>query len=92
MHSTVLALHVLGVTVLAANFVPRHARQKEEGELWVANAVAYMLEIKLYSPTEKDQAIDLAENLLYRNRNEGGEIMDWDVQAVIDEELTYWGD
>ena len=80
------------LAVNSGKFVPRHSRQAEEGEVWVANAVAYMFEIGLFDSLERIEAIQLAEALLYNNKDEGGEIMDWNVKAVIDEELTYWGD
>ena len=69
----------------------RADRQAREGKVWVEEAVTYMLAIGLYAQEEIAEAVDLAENLLYHYKDEGGEI-DNSAKDAVDEELTYWGD
>lgn len=66
----------------------RQAREKVE---WITQAVEYMLEIRLYSPEERNYASHLADSLWYHSRDEGGEMI-YNPQEAVDEELTYWGD
>lgn len=71
--------------------VTRSERQAAEAREWIADAVQYMIMIGLYAQEEIYEAVDLAENLHYHNRDEGGEMMS-SAKEAIDEELTYWGD
>lgn len=69
----------------------RHERQAREQKAWIEEAVSYMMQIGLYAQEEVEQAVDLAENLHYHYKDEGGEI-DISAKDAVDEELTYWGD
>ncbi|WYN05136.1 hypothetical protein ISREJYDI_CDS0176 [Pseudomonas phage UNO-G1W1] len=69
----------------------RADRQAREAKLWIEEAVTYMLAIGLYAQEEISEAVDLAENLHYHYKDEGGEI-DISAKDAVDEELTYWGD
>lgn len=71
--------------------VTRSERQAAEAREWIADAVGYMIMIGLYAQEEISDATDLAENLHYHSRDEGGEIM-YSAKEAIDEELTYWGE
>ncbi|UAV89609.1 hypothetical protein [Pseudomonas phage COT4] len=71
--------------------VTRSERQAAEAREWIADAVGYMIMIGLYEQKEIYDAVDLAENLHYHSRDEGGEIM-YSAKEAVDEELTYWGD
>lgn len=72
-------------------FESRSDSQARERKAWIADAVAHMIMIGLYAQEEVYEAVDLAENLHYSNRNEGGEMM-CSAKEAVDEELTYWGD
>lgn len=69
----------------------RHERQAIERSVWIMEAAAYMVDSGLYAVEEWEQAVELASNLHYHNRDEGGEMMASPKEAV-DEEITYWGD
>lgn len=69
----------------------RADRQARERKAWIEEAVTYMIAIGLYAQEEIEQAVDLAENLHYHLKDEGGEI-DCTPKDAVDEELTYWGD
>lgn len=72
-------------------FESRSDRQAREAKAWVEEAVTYMLAIGLYAQEEISEAVDLAENLHWWARDEGGEMM-YSAKEAVDEELTYWGD
>lgn len=69
----------------------RRERQERERTLWIEEAVSYMIATGLYAQEEIEQAVDLAENLHYHGKDEGGE-MHYSAKEAVDEELTYWGD
>jgi hypothetical protein len=69
----------------------RNERQAVEAREWIADAVQYMIMIGLFAQEEIYDAVDLAENLHYHFRDEGGEMM-YSAKEAVDEELTYWGD
>ncbi|UAW53462.1 hypothetical protein QGX15_gp014 [Pseudomonas phage psageK4e] len=77
--------------VKAVTFVTRSDRQAAERKEWIADAVAHMISIGLYAQEEVDQAYELADNLHYHSKDEGGEMM-YSAKEAVDEELTYWGD
>lgn len=69
----------------------RSERQARERRSWIAGAMAYMFEMRLFSASQYNQCQDFAETLWFANRNEGGEMMNTPQEAV-DEEISYWGD
>jgi hypothetical protein len=71
--------------------VTRSERHATEAREWIADAVQYMIMIGLFAQEEIYEATDLAENLHFHARDEGGEMM-YDAKEAVDEELTYWGD
>lgn len=72
-------------------FESRSDRQNRERVVWVAEAVAYLIALGVYAPDELEGANDLADNLWWYARDEGGEMM-YSAKEAVDEELTYWGD
>lgn len=77
--------------VKAVAFETRSDRQARIRKAWIADAVAYMISIGLYAQEEHEQAYELADNLHWHYKDEGGEIYDTP-QDAVDEELTYWGE
>ena len=71
-------------------FETRTQRRARERKVWIEQAVAYMIEIDIYAQEEVEQATNLAENLHFHCKDEGGEMM-CSPKDAVDEELRYWG-
>lgn len=75
------------------NYIPRSTRQNIEGEMWIEDAVDYLLEMGVFSFSEIVQAREVTKKLLYFNKDEGGELMEasareyvrWYVREIIEE-------
>ena len=72
-------------------FETRSDRQARIRKEWIADAVGYLIGLGVYAQEEVEQAYELADNLHWHAKDEGGEMM-YDAKEAVDEELTYWGD
>ena len=67
------------------NYIPRTTRQYIEGELWVEDAVDFLIEMGVFSFSEVAEAREVAKKLLYFNKDEGGELMEVDARVFMRE-------
>lgn len=64
-------------------FTPRSTRQHIEGEMWVEDAVDWLLETGIYSYDQTMKAREIAKRALYFNKDEGGELMEVDARVFM---------
>jgi hypothetical protein len=76
--------------VKAVAFETRSDRQARIRKEWIADAVGYLIGLGVYAQEEVEQAYELADNLHWHAKDEGGEMM-YTAKEAVDEELTYWG-
>ena len=73
-------------------FLTRDDLQALQYSEWLAAAVAYMMELKVYTEHENLQAYNLAETLWENCGNDDTEFNRVSAKDAVDEELTNWGD
>ncbi|QNN99975.1 hypothetical protein phiPsa267_009 [Pseudomonas phage phiPsa267] len=77
--------------VKAVAFETRSERQLRIRKEWIADAMTYLFAIGIFAQEEISDCYDLADNLHWHSKDEGGEMM-YSAKEAVDEELTYWGD
>ncbi|WKV20401.1 hypothetical protein 16Q_008c [Pseudomonas phage 16Q] len=66
--------------------------ENDQVKEWIADAIAYMYDIGLFTQAEWKDCVDLAESLHYNGRYEDEINPSFSAKDAVDEELTYWGE
>ena len=64
-------------------YIPRTTRQHIEREVWIEDAVDFLLELGVFTANEEPQAREVAKKLLYFNKDEGGELMEVNAREYV---------
>jgi len=78
--------------VVAVRAITKTEREALEVKTWIADAIAYMFDIKLFKQEEWKDCVDLAESLHYHGVYKDEVVPSFTAKEAVDEELTYWGD
>lgn len=66
--------------------------ENDQVKEWIADAIAYMYDIGLFTQAEWKDCVDLAESLHYHGRYQDEINPSFSAKDAVDEELTYWGE